>query len=360
MHQDQSESNYHQTETLRTAKLVYYDILDTPAESAFDQIVKLAAVSFDVANAGIYFHTNDRMFVKSQIGLTLSLAHQPAFFAKAPVISPDGYTIGEIYVASDEAKEITEKQLNMLKLLADVVMEKLESRIAIRRTFKAYEDRLHVLIHDLKNPMTTILLQSELLSRIPGVDEKAAIIAGKINTQSKRMIDNLNGLLTNARKETHSFKPKKEKVDLKSLLEEVKNSLNLIVKGKKQNILIEIENPAEIFGDRDKLTLLFTQLIDNAIKFSAIGKEIRISNQIAENEITIVIKDQGVGLTEDDLDKIFLKFPRLSTSATNHENNYGLGLITANALVDIHKGKLWVESNGKNSGTTFFVSLPIK
>lgn len=360
MHIDQVKNNNH-NETLQLAKLSYYDILDTPAEIAFDQIAQLAAASFDVPNAGIYFEAEDKIFIKSQVGLTLALENiESVFFVTAPIISPDGYAIGQIYVADDQPKESTEKQLNILKLLADMVIEKLESRIAIRRTFRAYDDRLHVLIHDLKNPMTTILLQSELLGRIPGVDEKAITIAGKINSQSKRMIDNLNGLLTNARKETHSFKPKKEKVDLKNLIEAVKNNLSLNIKGKKQTILIDINQPAEIFGDQDKLNTLFTQLIDNAIKFSPAGKEIRISNQTAENEITIIIKDQGVGLTEEDLDKIFLKFARLSTAATNHENNYGLGLITANALVDIHKGKLWVESDGKDSGTTFFVSLPIK
>ncbi|WP_293310522.1 sensor histidine kinase [Pedobacter sp. UBA5917] len=357
---DQADNNHDTYEALRLAKLAYYDILDTPAERAFDQISQLAAAGFDVPNAGIYFQAGEKAFVKSQIGLPLVLEPESAFFVTAPIVSPDGYTVGQIYVADHQVKETSGKQHNMLKLLADMVVEKLESRIAIRRTFRAYDDRLHVLIHDLKNPMTTILLQSELLGRIPGVDEKATTIANRINTQSKRMIDNLNGLLSNARKEVHSFKPKKEKVDLKNLIEVAKNNLALNIENKKQQVIIDIEHPAEIFGDRDKLIMLFKELMDNAIKFSPIGKEITISHQTAENEITILMKDHGVGLTEADLDKIFLKFPRLSTTATDHENNYGLGLITANALVDIHKGKLWAESDGKDLGTTFFVSLPIK
>ncbi|MGN7989478.1 sensor histidine kinase [Pedobacter sp. 22226] len=355
---DQAENNPQSNETLRLAKLSYYDILDTPAESAFDQLTQLAAAIFEVSNAGISFQADDQVFVKSQIGLPLT--DQFAFFASAPIRTPDGFDIGQIYVAGDAPEKAMEKQLNMLNLMAAMVVEKLESRIAIRKTFRAYDDRLHVLIHDLKNPMTTISLQSELLGRIPGVDERASVIAGKINAQSKRMIDNLNGILSTARKEANSFKPKKTEVDLKEVLENVKLDLDLSIKRKAQNISIHIDNPLKIFGDPDKLKILFNELINNAIKFSPKGGEIIISHQIAENEITIAIKDHGVGLKTEDLDKIFLKFPRLSAVATGRENVYGLGLITANALVEIHKGKLRVESEGKDLGTTFFVSLPIK
>ncbi|QNN44338.1 sensor histidine kinase [Pedobacter roseus] len=358
MHIDQAENNQHLNETLRVAKLTYYDILDTAAESAFDQLTQLAVAIFDVQHAGILFQAAEKVFVKSQIGSSSS--NESVFYVSAPIITPDGFDIGKIYVADDQAREPTEKQFNMLKLLADMVMEKLESRIAIRKAFRAYDDRLHVLIHDLKNPMTTISLQSELLGRIPGVDERASTIAGKINAQAKRMIDNLNGILSTARKETNSFKPKKTEVDLKEILEGVKLDLDLNLKRKAQNISINIENPLKIFGDLDKLKVIFSELINNAVKFSPKGENIILSGQIAENEITITIKDHGVGLNAEDLDKIFLKFPRLSAAATENENVYGLGLITANALIEIHKGKLWVESEGKDLGTTFFVSLPIK
>ncbi|MBT2562029.1 HAMP domain-containing histidine kinase [Pedobacter sp. ISL-68] len=350
-------------ETLRLEKLRYYEILGTPAESAFDQIAQLAAEIFDVPNAGIGFQTDGEIFMKAQLGLSIGLPIKSeafTFFASTPISSPEGYHIGLIYVADTKFKTAEEQQLKMLKHLAGMVMEKLESRIAARKAFRAYDDRLHVLIHDLKNPMTTISLQSELLGRIPGIDDKAALIAGKINAQSKRMIDNLNGILSAARKEANSFKPKKDKVDLKEILEHVKLGLNLALQRKNQIVLIDIKEPVEIFADPDKLAMVFGELINNAIKFSPMGEKIYITNQTAENAVTISIKDNGVGLTEEDLRKVFMKFAQLSSVSTNQENTYGLGLITVNALVDIHKGKLWVESKGKNLGTTFYVTLPIK
>ncbi|TCD24824.1 HAMP domain-containing histidine kinase [Pedobacter psychrodurus] len=363
MHYEKADHMIPPDETLRLGKLRYYEILNTPAESAFDQIAQLAAEIFDVPNAGISFQTDGDMFMKSQVGSSIELPLKNdafTFFASTSIKSPEGYELGLIYVAAIKFKEATLQQLKMLGLLADMVTEKLESRISIRRTFRAYDDRLHVLVHDLKNPMTTISLQSELLGRIPGVDERASLIADKINTQSKKIIENLNGLLISARKEAHSFKPKKAKVDLKEVLEDVTLNLDLALKQKNQTVLIDIEAPLEIFADADKLKVIFSQLLDNAIKFSPKGREIKISHQTEENEVTILVKDNGVGLTEEDLDKIFLKFATLTAVTTQHENNYGLGLITVNALVDIHKGKLWVESDGKDLGTTFYVALPIK
>lgn len=114
--------------------------------------------------------------------------------------------------------------------------------------------------------MTTISLQSELLGRIPGIDERASLIAEKINTQSKRMIDNLEGLLSSARKEAHSFKPK-TKVDLKELIEEVKFNLDLALKQKNQTVLIDIEAPLEIFGDADKLKVILASCLIMLLNF---------------------------------------------------------------------------------------------
>jgi signal transduction histidine kinase len=366
MQNEEAAYDLSSNETMRLKKLDTYEILNTPAENAFDHISQLAAEIFDVPFAGISFQGKGYSFVKSEVGgAALEIVHHLnrtrfAFFASIPIVSPDGYRLGLIYVADNISKPIEERKLKMLQHLADMIVEKLESRMAIRRTLRAYDDRLHVLVHDLKNPMTTIILQSELLGRIPGIDDKTTLIAGKINAQSKKMIDNLNGILSAARKEATSFKPKKDKIDLKQILEEVKKEFTLSLERKNQTILIDIQEPLEVFADPDKIAMVFSQLISNAIKFSPIGNEIFITHQITDNEITISIKDNGVGLTPDDLEKVFLKFAALSSVSTNRENSYGLGLITANALVEIHKGKLWAESNGKDLGTTFYVSLPIK
>lgn len=377
-------------EDLRLQKLIDYEILDTYPEKGFNSLAQLAADIFEVENAVIAFVSENQVFFKASIGKPLSSkrseslialaifkndvlvidaehALSPAqkferkdFFVALPVISPDGFAIGAIAIYDEATRTATQHQINMLKQLADLVVEKLETRMAIRNTLRAQDDRLHVLIHDLKNPMTTISLQSELVGKMPNIDERAATIAGKINLQSKKMVDNLNEILSSARKEKGSFKPQKVKIDLRDILKQVTERLSPAFTLKNQLISVEINEPIEIFGDTDKLQQLFFQLFHNAVKFSHADQTITISHQTEENKITIAIRDYGVGLNAEDLERVFIKFAPLSSAPTRHENANGLGLVAAKMFIDMHKGRLWAESEGKDKGTTFFVELPIK
>lgn len=376
-------------EELRQQKLSEYEIVDTPAEKSFDHFAQLAADIFKMPNAVLGFFAEDGIFIKAATGNPLdsnsnhhlynllketdnvgaiNITQQFANVSKPPIPfiivaaikSADGLLLGALVVYGDDPHTTTLNQLNMLNMLAEMIADKLEVRKALRKTLRAQDDRLHVLIHDLKNPMTTISLQSELVGRIPDADDRTVTIAGKINHQSKRMVDHLNQILSSARKENGSFKPQKNKIDLGELLSKSIKDLQIITRDKRQFFNIRIDTPVEIFGDEVKLSELFYQLLHNASKFSHADSEILITLQIAENLVTIAIKDHGVGLSKDDLDLLFIKFSRLSSTPTNHENSNGLGLIVARMFTDMHKGKLWAESDGKGKGTTFFVALPIK
>lgn len=374
-------------EALRLEKLLHYDILNSPSENSFDKISNLVADIFEVNNAGICFISSDDVFIKSQIGnpiklkrneslVSLGILQEEVFVAKnetlqdhdekfgffiaAPIITPDGFNIGALYAFGDEPKSLSDKQKKMLAQLAELVVDQLETRIAIRKTLTAQDDRLHVLIHDLKNPMTTISLQSELVSRMPGIDEKANLIASKINLQSKRMVNSLNEILSSAKKVSGSYKPQKVLVDLTEILNQAIEKLELISNKKNQSFSLNIDTKLEIYGDTEKLTDIFYHIIHNSIKFSAHHSIISFSHQIEDNLITIAIKDHGVGLTPEDLEILFIKFAKLSAEATHHENSNGLGLTLVKMLVDMHKGKLWAESEGTGKGTTFYVQLPTK
>ena len=381
-----SNQNILSEQALSLHNLHEYEILNTPAEKSFDHFAQMAADIFEVPHAAIGFFASQRTFFKALIGKqlaasqneklsklftendeVLTLEQAPAashdslkFFAGSAIKSPEGYTIGAIMVFDESEHTATKKQLVMLKRLAEMVMESMEVRRAIIKTLRAQDDRLHVLIHDLKNPMTTISLQSELVSRMPDVDERATTIAKKINHQSKRMVEQLNEILSSARKENGSFKPQKAKIDLRSLLINLTESPGFPLNSKKQTLQLDINHPLEIFADEDKIKALFFQLLQNASKFSGEETKIVISHEMEDNLVTIAIKDNGVGLTPDDLERLFIKFANLSAAPTHHENSNGLGLIIAKMFTDMHKGKIWATSDGLNKGTTFYVTLPIK
>jgi signal transduction histidine kinase len=367
-------------EELRLQTLFSYEILDTPAEKSYDNFAKLAADIFQVKNAAIGFFAENEIFFKAVTGSKLEIEKAQhvfnlsksgdevsittgafnIFYAGAIIKSPGKQNLGVIMVYDNLPVETTPHQLSMLERLAEMVEDKLETRLAIRKAMRALDDRLHVMIHDLKNPMTTISLQSELVSRMPDAGERVANIATKINLQSKRMVDNLNDILSSARKENGSFKLQKTKIDLTKLLADVNDDLKFIFANKNQSVAIKINEPVEIFGDEVKLRELFSQLIQNSIKFSPEESEIEIFHQVAENRVTIAIKDNGIGLDEGDIDRLFIKFSKLNAVPTNRENSNGLGLIIAKMFADMHKGEISAKSEGIGQGTTFYVELPIK
>ncbi|MBC6109473.1 ATP-binding protein [Pedobacter fastidiosus] len=384
-------------EEARLKKLREYEILDTPAENGFNHIAMLAKGIFEADNAYVTFIDEDRVFLKANAKnqesaeikrndsfCTLAIltknitvfedtnaisgflqnpyvkSGEVRFYASAPIITPEGYIIGTVSVTDKSPRKPTEDQLNMLSLLSKIALDKLETRLAIRKSLRAHDDRLHMLVHDLKNPMTTISLQSELAGRISGADEKVALIAGKINQQSKNMIDNLNFILSAARREKETFKMQKIKVDLNAVINQVINDLTKISTNKNQQIIFIAEGVIEIYGDQNKLNQIFNNLIENAIKFSEVGKEIKISLTSEGNLVTVSIQDFGQGLSKDDLERLFLKFANLSSNPTANEDSNGLGLSTVKMFVDMHKGKIWAESVGQNLGTTFYLELPIK
>lgn len=376
-------TNIHSTSAeTRLKNINAYEISSFNADIVFENICKLAAGIFEVDNACISF-VGDEVFTISRSGdriladellkgavealqseeifvLNGDEASGQTFLLSAPIKTLDNKLIGAISVHSDAELLVTDKKLDMLKSLSILITDKLATRISIRNTMRAQDDRLHVLIHDLKNPMTTISLQAELMSRMPNIDEKAAMIAKKINVQSKTIVDQLNNILSSARRENGSFKPQKEKIDLSVILRSVIQSLDFEFDKKNTKLQFDNDEDLVIYGDKEKLTTVFYQLLQNANKFSQLNGWIRISHQSAENAITIAIKDSGVGLSPEDLNRLFIKFAPLSSKPTANEPSNGLGLTLAKMYVDVHKGKIWAESAGQHEGTTFFVELPIK
>lgn len=383
---------------IRLKKLRHYEILDTPPENAFDTIALLAAQIFDTPSAFVTFVDQDRVFFKANFSAlesnvvkrdesfcSLAILDQQVtvfedthafpefltnpyvsanggirFYAGAPLKTSEGFRLGTVCVIDSVARKPTEKQLNMLHMLSVVVMEKLESRIATRKTLRAHDDRLHMLVHDLKNPMTTISLQSELIGRIPEMNDKAVMIAGKINQQSKNIVDSLNNILSAARNEHGHVKLVKTKVNLTQVLKEVETNFEIILEDKNQKLSNKVNDTVEIYADGEKVKDIFENLISNASKYSEPGSEFIINLIPGDNKVTVTIKDNGLGLSSDDIKKLFIKFAKLSSAPTGRERSDGLGLSIVKTLVDLHKGKVWAESEGKNLGSTFFVELPVK
>lgn len=214
--------------------------------------------------------------------------------------------------------------------------------------------------HDLRNPLNAIHVYSDLIPMKLNEDtsDKVFRMLSTIHNSSKFMLQIVNDLLDLSVIDTGQMKLSLSKQNLAEL---GKNNfiLNESLAEQKQIKLIfnSDENLPLINCDHNKIEQVLNNLISNAIKFSHKGSEIEILITTGENEVVISVKDQGVGIPEDEMEKVFESYGKTSSKSTGGEPSTGLGLAIVKRIVKEHNGRIWVTSEvGK--GSTFYVSLP--
>jgi len=127
---------------------------------------------------------------------------------------------------------------------------------------------------------------------------------------------------------------------------------------KKQITLIDLSEKDFVMADKNMVQIVIQNLLTNAVKFCRVGDKITISNISKNDEIIICIKDSGVGISKENIAKLFKK-STFSTNGTCNEKGTGLGLTICKELVQLNKGEIWVKSE-LNIGSQFFIKLPKK
>ncbi len=225
-----------------------------------------------------------------------------------------------------------------------------------------------IVSHDLKNPLSALITGTDLLFNYYDRfnDEDRIIKIRKISESSKFLFKLLDNLLQWSRSQTNSIEFNCTKNDLVCVINSNIELLKLNAESK--NILIKYtgNNYIESNFDVEMINTVIRNLISNAIKFTPEGGTVEIgtiileektSDVYAENKINIYVKDSGVGMSEETINKLFRIDVNITTEGTNKEKGTGLGLILCKEFVEKHKGKIWVESEvGK--GSTFWFSLP--
>jgi signal transduction histidine kinase len=249
-------------------------------------------------------------------------------------------------------------------------------------------DLLNLAAHDLKNPLQVILGYASLVGESNSLDE-CNQFASDIKRGAARMLSLIQELLENNQLEQGQLKLDCSECSLRELMLSVIDNLRSTADAKGQTVYTHFQIAAPLYADAGKLSQVFENLITNAIKYSPRNTTItvriesrdgRVGNRSAISNVPeasssaplhtsfsihdstsclISVKDEGLGLTEKDKEKLFGKFQRLSARPTGGESSTGLGLSIVKEIVELHGGNVWAESEGKNKGTTFFVELPV-
>jgi signal transduction histidine kinase len=204
--------------------------------------------------------------------------------------------------------------------------------------------------HDLQEPLRKIQIYSSKLTQVNSgkLDDEGTKSLEKIVSSSKRMKEMITNVLTLSTIRDVALK------DV-NVNEAIDNAINdLEVKINEKNAIITVEKLPLIKGNEAYLTQLFMNIIGNAIKFSTRQPEIKITGSSNADEVEIKVSDNGIGMDEGDLDKIFTPFSRLHSKATFEGS--GIGLAICKRIMDLHGGKIHVESK-PDVGTTFFFTF---
>ena len=244
---------------------------------------------------------------------------------------------------------LAHSQINMLAMQALSAANELKT------------DLLSMAAHDLKNPLNTIINLSKIIkSLIPESDAEIFEFIVNIHDSADHMFRLILELLNSTVIESGRIQLKKQPVDLGELVSAIIYQCRTQAENKAQSIEYNIDVNDEFYtmADAVKIRESIENLISNAIKYSSSNSKINIKLVRTTNNILFSIKDSGPGLTDEDKKKLFGRFQRLSAQPTAGESSTGLGLFIAKQIVDLHDGKIWVESK-YGYGATFFIELPV-
>ena len=218
---------------------------------------------------------------------------------------------------------------------------------------------ISMMSHDLKTPIARILGMADVILRDPTpLSSHQHEAVDTIKHSSDDLLKFINSILNYGRIESQELQLNKQSKDINTLLTEVISKHEFLGKLKKIQILKEFETLFPISVDPDLIRQVLSNLIENAIKYSHEDTKILISTEEKDGWVVIQIADQGPGIPRDELPNLFMKFYRSQNAKSSTIKGSGLGLYLAKYFVELHGGKIFVEST-YGQGSTFTVQLPL-
>lgn len=234
-----------------------------------------------------------------------------------------------------------------------------EKNKELQRLNELKDEFLSTVSHELATPLTIIkegvrLVSDEMLGKVNEQQKEFLTIASNNVDRLTRLIVDL---LDISKIEAGEMEIKKTSIDIKSLMRKLVSSFELKVEQKKLELRVNVpEEETDIYADEHRITQVFSNLVDNAIKFTEEGC-IEISVKDEGNEVKCCVADTGIGISRKDIPKLFDKFTQFGRKPGPGEKGTGLGLAISSRIVELHGGRMWVESQ-PGRGSKFYFSLP--
>jgi signal transduction histidine kinase len=396
-------------EQARLEALWAYDILDTPAEEDFDEIVELASKICGVPISLITLIDQRREFRKAMVGITgqnnpreytfcthaieqddimivedatkderfksnpfVLDAPDIRFYAGMPLRTPSGFNLGTLCVIDVVPQSLNETQKYALRILSRQVINNLEMRLKVKQlkaALKTVDEQsqklatlnrnntrlLSIVGHDVRNPLAGIKSVLNLVKEGMVEPDEFESLSGDLETQVDYAIDLLNNLVewgVSGRKGTID----KRSIDLSYIIRDIARMQTPAAKAKGLTLVPDVSDGLRINADEDMIRFVIRNLVQNSIKFTESG-QITLFARDSESGTVIKVTDTGRGMSDDVKNRLFNWATRSTEKGTSGEAGSGLGLIMCKEFVDAHGGDIQVQSD-LGTGSEFSIRIP--
>ncbi|MGR3178152.1 MAG: heavy metal sensor histidine kinase [Candidatus Anammoxibacter sp.] len=316
-------------------------------------ILQMTMYLRDVYKSSGNFKKNITMLIPGLIVITVI----GGWFIARKSIAP----VGEITKAAQEITSLnmdirlkpihTGDELEELTNTINLMLSRLDN------SFKKLTQFTSDVSHELRTPIATLRVGTEVaLGKKMTVAEHNELLE-RFLPQFEKMTRMIEDLLVLLRSDSGAKSLHLKSFNLRSVLTELYNTFSMLSESKNVGLSIEKMADVQIDGDEILLHRVFSNLLDNAIKYTLLGGNVHISLEDSDNNVLVRIKDTGVGIPDDHKEQIFDRFYRVDSSRSRETGGVGLGLSICKNIIELHNGKIEVRST-LGAGSTFIVTLP--
>ncbi|MCP5469919.1 MAG: GAF domain-containing sensor histidine kinase [Chlamydiales bacterium] len=384
-------ADFPSNEEERQALLEELEILDTEEDPLFDNLAKIASVLCQTPIAMISLLDKERQWFKSKVGIDVRetprdvsfcshailqsdifyvsdsqkdkrfqdnpLVQGPPnvkFYAGYPLDMGEGNRVGTLCVLDDHPRELTDDQLTALKGLGEQVVALLKLRLSMRQLKKQRErDRglIHLLNHELRNPLTAILGYLSILKDDPHEIHR---VIDACTQNSRRMLKIVDEFLLYSQIEEKKLELVRKEMSLNACVNESLHLMGGMLTSREMSVELSLdETLPNVSLDRTRIVQVIDNFISNAYKYARDGKRLLMTSYLEGNAVKLEVKDFGPGIAPEKMDKLFVPFAGSSGSSSS-----GLGLSIAKQIVELHGGEIGADSH-RGQGTTFWFTIPL-
>ncbi len=250
------------------------------------------------------------------------------------------------------------KALNSKQVLLDQKSKELELKnVELEKMNRAKDKLFSIITHDLRQPFNQISSFIQILELTPDVDDSLKDLIIEMKESTNHTLSAMNNLLVWSKSQFLNVKTYPEKIDIPELIDSVISEMTSNLSEKKLNLNVVLEPNETLFADRNHVEIILRNLLSNAAKFSPIGGTLSINVERKDNSVEIAVSDEGKGMTNNEIERLFDAESHFSTPGTLNEKGSGLGMLIVSEFVKENNGTINVASQ-KNIGSTFKVVLP--